>query len=352
MILMKYDIIIDKFGDNFVVSKNNKYGLINEVGKKLVPCKYEKCSYNKKITSKIIFTNKEDLDGCFDINKTVYCYNSYKFNNDDILKPNINLVVPFEYESLRIVSSRYLIGQKENIYYLIDLEENGKKKKFLYLGTRSTDEINGLIDNSVFNHFIYSKREEEYGILDIFGDNLIKPMDGIFCDWGNYYINLSKGHLTIFSINGTINFSTNNIATINWLGYNYFLIKTTIKTYYVIDNNGTKIFESTKNLTSDHRGKNGFITFETADNTENYVFEKNNPKEIYKFDNKKESIGSREDTLYYTTIVKDNIKITILATGCFVGNLEDFKAAVFNSHFGFDDSAYEEYMKVIKEIEK
>lgn len=63
------------------------------------------------------------------------------------------------------------------------------------------------------------------------------------------------------------------------------------------------------------------------------------------------NIGSKRDNLmvYYT----DDYSIVLFKTGCFEGNLEEFKEAVIRTHNNSKNMKYyNEYMDIIKEYER
>lgn len=100
----KYDDIIYKLNDYYIVKDNNKYGIISKSGVELVVTSYDEILYNDIYDSYIKVKNN-NLYGVIDLD-------------------NGNTIIDTKYNDIKINDSKYYSILKDNLWYVIDKEEN------------------------------------------------------------------------------------------------------------------------------------------------------------------------------------------------------------------------------------
>lgn len=158
-----YDEIIDKKDNYFIVKSNNHTCLIDIEGNNLIPCDYDEIIINSKYNN-LVKVKLNDKYGIYDI------------------KNNL-LLIDTIYEELDITDINYYKVYKDNLWYVIDKNNNIITNGYSYIYPFNKGFI-ALIDNKL-EILKYSLNEE------LLNDAIIEVQDN------NYKISLNNSILTI-----------------------------------------------------------------------------------------------------------------------------------------------------------
>ena len=158
-----YDEIIDKKDNYFIVKLNNHTCLIDIEGNNLIPCDYDEIIINNKYNN-LVKVKLNDKYGIYDI------------------KNNL-LLIDTLYEDLDITDINYYKVYKDNLWYVIDKNNNIITNGYSYIYPFNKGFI-ALIDNKL-EILKYSLNEE------LLNDTIIEVQDN------NYKISLNNSILTI-----------------------------------------------------------------------------------------------------------------------------------------------------------
>jgi len=137
-----YDNIITKLENSFIVKNDNKYGIMNNEGIELTEVIYDEIDFDNIYYDKVKIKNN-DLYGIFDIK-----------NNNVIIEP--------KYENINIDSDNNYSILKDNLWYVIDNNENILTNGYNYTFGFNKGFI-ALIDN---NLQILNYNKEENSLLN------------------------------------------------------------------------------------------------------------------------------------------------------------------------------------------
>lgn len=158
-----YDEIIDKKDNYFIVKSNGHTCLIDIEGNNLIPCNYDEVVINNKYNN-LVKVKLNDKYGIYDI------------------KNNL-LLIDTLYEDLDITDINYYKVYKDNLWYVIDKNNNIITNGYSYIYPFNKGFI-ALIDNKL-KILKYSLNEE------LLNDTIIEVQDN------NYKISLNNSILTI-----------------------------------------------------------------------------------------------------------------------------------------------------------
>ena len=158
-----YDEIIDKKDNYFIVKSNNHTCLIDIEGNNLIPCDYDEVIINSKYNN-LVKVKLNDKYGIYDI------------------KNNL-LLIDTLYEDLDITDINYYKVYKDNLWYVIDKNNNVITNGYSYIYPFNKGFV-ALIDNKL-EILKYSLNEE------LLNDTIIEVHDN------NYKISLNNSILTI-----------------------------------------------------------------------------------------------------------------------------------------------------------
>lgn len=158
-----YDEIIDKKDNYFIVKSNNHTCLIDIEGNNLIPCDYDEVIINSKYNN-LVKVKLNDKYGIYDI------------------KNNL-LLIDTLYEDLDITDINYYKVYKDNLWYVIDKNNNVITNGYSYIYPFNKGFV-ALIDNKL-EILKYSLNEE------LLNDTIIEVQDN------NYKILLNNSILTI-----------------------------------------------------------------------------------------------------------------------------------------------------------
>lgn len=158
-----YDEIIDKKDNYFIVKSNNHTCLIDIEGNNLIPCDYDEVIINSKYNN-LVKVKLNDKYGIYDI------------------KNNL-LLIDTLYEDLDITDINYYKVYKDNLWYVIDKNNNVITNGYSYIYPFNKGFV-ALIDNKL-EILKYSLNEE------LLNDTIIEVQDN------NYKISLNNSILTI-----------------------------------------------------------------------------------------------------------------------------------------------------------
>ena len=175
----------------YIVSRNGKYGILNNKGEIILPIKYEhivpypeNVYYKCEIDTPYVIVKNLNRDFLFcPPNRRLTDYSKLKVENIDFIKYSFNFIYNRNFSTNDLPLFILTKNQKKCV-----ISSAGEKLcNFIY------DEINPLFCYSKI--FIITKKNNKYGILNSKGDTLYKPIFDEFIGLGPGYITDKDGQM-------------------------------------------------------------------------------------------------------------------------------------------------------------
>jgi hypothetical protein len=182
-----YDNVNTTYGNNVVAMKNSKCGIV-QVNNGL-PYEITTCDYDSIVgTNNVFLVSKNNKFGLLDL------YGK--------------LIAPIEYDEIESTSTNYydqknvFIGRKKNSYYLMNNSgEVLNTKPYTSLAKLPSAEPNQYYNSYKYNYLVVQNDKGKYGLLDKYGAEVLAPsLDGIFNEYNNVVTISKNGQIGLYDI--------------------------------------------------------------------------------------------------------------------------------------------------------
>src|SRR5690606_16505771 len=235
----KYDYVESLNKNGFgIVGKNNKFGIINNQGKEVIPLEYDKIEHPKRysnILELFVLEKNEKLqildENTKPIKQNILSYSWDKIDFDDyyldvlllkdsqnkfgIIDENGKTIIPFEFEELRAFDGEETSIAKKNGKYGIINFQNQELVAF------ENDEVS----SSKFSETFVVKQQNKYGLLDKQGKKIVdfvfEDLQPCYYDENNKFIIKTKGKYGIIDISGKEIIPAEYDEISNWVEYGH-----------------------------------------------------------------------------------------------------------------------------------